>query len=713
MIISSDRIQAMTEAARAQASSLRQIKDRMSKVVDRDSATPAQRLARRTALLADLQDGAAADRQLERIISGNDLVSVNYLAIGMARSRAVCRVHVRDGSQKTVGFGTGFLVAPGVIMTNHHVIGGADEVGASLAEFEYELDVNGKEKAAARFQILANPAPITNKPLDFCLAMVAPVSETGRKIESFGSMPLNPTPGKAIVGEYLTIIQHPAGERKQVCVRENKLLKYDENGTTLWYATDTLAGSSGSPITNGLWQVVGLHHMGVPDTDPKTGKWLTVDGKVWDRSMDESQVRWIANEGIRISAIMRHLKEEHANNVIVRKVMAGMFAPPVNEAADGHSGGSTTVTSDGEMCITVPVSIRVSVGSVLGNAGVMSGSASTGAVAAGDAGASGITASAARGDQVGDVEAVVIDQSNYGERPGYNPNFLGTGKLALPMPVAPARDLLVFSSGSKKLSQLNYWTYSVLMSKTRRMALVSATNVDTSRRNNEDERADDSWFFDSRIPKSAQVGPEFYKKQKLFETDRDDNPFDRGHLCKRVDCQWGDSRAEAKRNGDDSFHWTNCTPQHHLFNQGSKQWRGLEDFATDLFAAATGRCCVFNGPIFDAPVSRMDKNGQRVVSLRGARQADPTFGEVKIPKLFFKIVACVDEAGKPKASAYIMSQEEFLDRVERLKGWKKRPAGADEVLSEAEARKFKVRVKDIEGLTGLNFGGLRNWPGGS
>lgn len=34
--------------------------------------------------------------------------------------------------------------------------------------------------------------------------------------------------------DYLTIIQHPGGEWNQICVRENKLLKYEENSSTIW-----------------------------------------------------------------------------------------------------------------------------------------------------------------------------------------------------------------------------------------------------------------------------------------------------------------------------------------------------------------------------------------------------------------------------------------------------------------------------------------------
>src|SRR5262249_48791427 len=156
--------------------------------------------------------------------------------------------------------------------------------------------IQGRNKTSTRFALEPQRLFYANKELDFAVTAVAPVaSEDNAPLDQYGLLPLSADPGKGIIGEYLTIIQHPGGERKQICVRENKLLKYADN--TLWYQTDTVAGSSGSPVFNQLWQVVALHHSGVPKTDDQ-GRWLTIDGRVWDQSMDESQVAWIANEGI-------------------------------------------------------------------------------------------------------------------------------------------------------------------------------------------------------------------------------------------------------------------------------------------------------------------------------------------------------------------------------------------------------------------------------
>src|SRR5947208_1987598 len=69
-----------------------------------------------------------------------------------------------------------------------------------------------------------------------------------------------------------------------------------------------------------------------------------------------------------------------------------------------------------------------------------------------------------------------------------------------------------------------------------------------------------------------------------FEADRTANPFDRGHLVRRLDSTWGDTVDEAKQHGDDSFHFTNCSPQFWSFNQGKQLWAGLEDYTRHLTA---------------------------------------------------------------------------------------------------------------------------------
>jgi len=720
MLIPSALIQA--SAARA----------RRSGILDRAAAppplrrelSPAQRASRFATVMAQTGSAETTERTLERLIGGNDLVGIATLERGTLCARSICRVRLRDGAGNTVGFGTGFLIAPGVLLTNHHVIGSPAEAGTAQAEFDYQRDVRGADLPVATFPVLAEPAPLTVEALDFTLAAVGPRAEDGRDLEPFGFLPLDGTPGKAAVGEYLTIVQHPSGERKQVCVRENRVLRYDEGGDTVWYETDTTAGSSGSPAFNDAWQVVALHHSGVPKTDAK-GHWLTVDGTPWDASMDESRVAWIANEGIRVSRIVEHLRTAAAGHPLAQRVLqhvdvavSSLVAHPPIEVAPRAAGAALALgpgaAANGELRFTVPVEVALRVGLPAGwsvNAAALPAGATRiapsvlpAASPAANGGAPGTSGAARRSPRPprlalgAGVERVDVDQSNYAERPGYDPGFLGRGvEVPLPRVVdrAFAGQVLAFKEQGEMTSVLRYWNYSVVMNGARRLAFFSAVNVDPSLRPAGAGRDGDRWYVDPRIPADRQLGAEFYGQQTTFE-DRALSPFDRGHLTRRLDAQWGEG-ADASRNGNDSFHFTNCSPQHWQYNQGTKRWLGLEDYVIKGFAGA-GRACVINGPVFDAPRTQRGDGGRLIPVLDpAARVADPTFGGVAIPKAFFKVVACA-VGGRLSAAGFLMSQEDLLLETGRVVGL--------EELSEREAQVYQVPLAALARLTGLDLGPL-------
>lgn len=55
----------------------------------------------------------------------------------------------------------------------------------------------------------------------------------------------------------MNIIQHPGGRSKRYGIRNNLLSAANDN--ELRYFTDTETGSSGSPVFDDRWEVVGLH----------------------------------------------------------------------------------------------------------------------------------------------------------------------------------------------------------------------------------------------------------------------------------------------------------------------------------------------------------------------------------------------------------------------------------------------------------------------
>ena len=62
-------------------------------------------------------------------------------------------------------------------------------------------------------------------------------------------------------GEPVNIIQHPKGRQKEVVIYNNRVqIIYDD---FIQYETDAEPGSSGSPIFNAQWQLVGIHHSGL------------------------------------------------------------------------------------------------------------------------------------------------------------------------------------------------------------------------------------------------------------------------------------------------------------------------------------------------------------------------------------------------------------------------------------------------------------------
>jgi endonuclease G, mitochondrial len=663
---------------------------------------------RRRQLLAENEDAQTAQIGLERIIQGNDLDSINYLAKGTLVSRSVCRIQLKDARSNLIGYATGFLIAPGLLMTNNHVFGKPGDAANSIADFDFELDMAGMEREPVRFAFAPDALFYTNDKLDYSIVAVAPVSLSGgRNLSDWGWLPLSGEPGKADLGEYLTIIQHPSGQTKQICVRENKLLQYV--GDFVWYLTDTTAGSSGSPAFNRFWQVIALHHSGVPKKDAK-GNILTTEGKVWDASMDETSIDWIANEGARVSAIVADLKVTVGSHPLLKPVLDQPSMPPPRPAVTTEKaavavspasyGNDPWIEQSGDLTSLV-IPFRIPMSLIKRDRPIVSIPEAKPVLPALPAAVP--VASAIGGTRIGaltglPMEAVHIDQTTLGSRPGYKANFIGSGKLSVPLPKIPSslKSKIATLTDSSSQSELKYFNYSVVMNKERKLAFFSCVNIDGGQQQDVGKREGDSWKRDPRIDDNVQIGDEFYRKQSTLEADRTANPFDRGHLVRRLDATWGGTVAEAKEHGDDSFHFTNCSPQFFSFNQGKQLWAGLEDFTRDVLLKDEEKGIVMNGPVFDGP----DADNADLPDPAGPPHQDPTFGGVSIPKYFWKILITKGDSGL-KAAAFLMSQRNLIMDIDRIK-----EADMLEKFTEEDVRVFQVSMADLTKLTKLDFGNL-------
>ncbi len=639
-----------------------------------DAESP-QRLTQRLLMAREVTaTPAEAQGMFERIIKGNDLTGINYLEKGLRAAKSIGRIHVLDSSGEPLGFGTGFLVAPGILMTNHHVLTSPEVAAASLVEFDYELDAAGKDRQSFTYQLRPQDFFFNHEALDFAVCAVAPTArEKKRPVKDFSWLKLNRTTGKILLTEYLTIIQHPGGQRKQICVRENQVLRLDTD--TIWYATDTEGGSSGSPAFNTSWQVVALHHLGVPKKNAE-GYWLTTDGGIWDESMDESRVQWIANEGIRISRIVDTLSKKHRKHPRLAPIFdntqppipAGFETITIGETPSAATPLSvppsasvpnyqlpTTNYSVSGPSITIPLHLTLS----LNQATVTPLSVQL---------APGTTSAFTAPPPTPAASEAISINPDYSTRRGFDPAFLGkTAALKTPFPTltkkqkADAARLITVPTGADPL-ELKYHHYSVVMNAIRRLACFTAVNIDGTVWRSI-KRASDRWILDPRIPKSAQIGETLYSG----------NPLDRGHLVRRLDPAWGPDLATAKTANDDTFHFTNCAPQHEDFNQNNDTWAGLEDYLLQNADRENLRVTVFTGPVFAA--------------------SDELYRGIQLPRQFWKIAVMVKKK-KLHATAYLLSQASLIKGL----------VEAD--FSYGRYKTFQVPITRVAKLTGLTFGKL-------
>jgi V8-like Glu-specific endopeptidase len=219
----------------------------------------------------------------ELIVDQSNLLPFDFFRTGDRLGRAVVKIQRGDGAS-----GTGFLVAPDVLLTNHHVLPDAAVAAESRAVANYERTPS-PDPAGASAIVTLEPESlfVTNAELDFTFCGV-------RGLDYLGVVPLNRDSLSIAEREYVNIIQHPRGRPKEVAVQDNRVVKADN--VVVHYSCDTEPGSSGSPVFNNQWRLVALHHASVPaDDGAEPPKYL--------------------NEGIRLSAIAVWLESPHAADV--------------------------------------------------------------------------------------------------------------------------------------------------------------------------------------------------------------------------------------------------------------------------------------------------------------------------------------------------------------------------------------------------------------
>lgn len=225
------------------------------------------------------------DPRLEKVLGHSRYQSLAWYRKGLARCRAVARVEtlVEDG------IGTGFLVRgpdlhaelpERVLITNAHVVPEGLMPEQCVVAF-HGLDADAHEPRSFGVRRVIWSRPSKEGDLDTTILELDGVPADVEPIRLASKLP-------AVAGgsQRAYVIGHPRGlEQPQFSLQDNVLLDWDDR--LLHYRSPTEGGSSGSPVFDGQWQLIGLHHAGSFETSRLHGQGGT----------------YAANEAISVEAI--------------------------------------------------------------------------------------------------------------------------------------------------------------------------------------------------------------------------------------------------------------------------------------------------------------------------------------------------------------------------------------------------------------------------
>lgn len=208
--------------------------------------------------------------------SVSTLLPIHFLEMGLIKANTVARV------KTATSYGSGFLIGNNFFVTNNHVIPTEDVASKTTLEFNYQKTADGLPSIKQDYYLDSDQGFATSSENDWTVVKVK-----GSPNEKFGAIQMKKVETK--VNDYVNIIQHPGGEFKKIALYHNVVMYVDDK--RIQYLTDTLPGSSGSPVFNSNWDVVALHHSGGWTKEPGTNKDI------------------LRNEGININLLLDELEK--------------------------------------------------------------------------------------------------------------------------------------------------------------------------------------------------------------------------------------------------------------------------------------------------------------------------------------------------------------------------------------------------------------------
>jgi tetratricopeptide (TPR) repeat protein len=233
------------------------------------------------------RDAQAAPASYEQVFGADRFQSYRNYRMGLDCAACVARI----GLSASVGTGTGFVVRgssvcsrwpdAAVLVTNSHVVSEDEELRRTGAIHPAEAVVTFEARPGLAADVTFAPGAVlyTSPPeeLDVTILELPGFPALG---DSYTIAPVLPARGSQ---SQVRVIGHPAG--RSLSFSANALL--DHEAPKLHYRTATEGGSSGSPVFNPEWKLIGLHHAGgdaVPKLNGHPGTYQANEG-IWIKAI--------------------------------------------------------------------------------------------------------------------------------------------------------------------------------------------------------------------------------------------------------------------------------------------------------------------------------------------------------------------------------------------------------------------------------------------
>lgn len=246
-----------------------------------------------------VSDGSGGGRRLANLtrdasgleaVFGSDLyITIDSYRQGLSCAQSVVRIRMRNGGM-TIGTG---VVVPGnwlrdawnadpVLVTNFHVVNGAGVFpGKKPGKVEVYFDERPQSPGPYRIDGLLFESPfgaVGTNPPEFVDTVVARLRDLAPREPSFELATALPDKEERVY-----VIGHPHGDKLAFSMQYNHLVARTQE--LLHYRSPTDPGSSGSPLFDQSWDLVGLHHAGLenmPSLEDPDEVYEANEGFTWD-----------------------------------------------------------------------------------------------------------------------------------------------------------------------------------------------------------------------------------------------------------------------------------------------------------------------------------------------------------------------------------------------------------------------------------------------